>query len=160
MLDSDCTNACALNGLPGPMRHWFTTFCSKTLQHPVLLYSARLFQNIPFLNIFFYFHYMDILYFDFWFEWLCTSVGFTLRALNRQPRHAGAKSKKTHGYPAYPVFFSIRHGLCGKNHARSVAVLSFYWTILPSTTAFCGTVLVGHHRSLLSNDFMDKYCAT
>ena len=26
MLDSDCTNACAFNGLPGPMRHWFTGF--------------------------------------------------------------------------------------------------------------------------------------
>ena len=26
MLDSSCANACALNGLPGPMRHWFTGF--------------------------------------------------------------------------------------------------------------------------------------
>ena len=26
LLDSDCTNACAFNGLPGPMRHWFTCF--------------------------------------------------------------------------------------------------------------------------------------
>ena len=26
MLDCSCTNACALNGLPGPMRHWFTGF--------------------------------------------------------------------------------------------------------------------------------------
>ena len=26
MLDSGCANACALNGLPGPMRHWFTGF--------------------------------------------------------------------------------------------------------------------------------------
>ena len=24
MLDSSCANACALNGLPGPMRLWFT----------------------------------------------------------------------------------------------------------------------------------------
>ena len=26
MLDCSCTNACASNGLPGPMRHWFTGF--------------------------------------------------------------------------------------------------------------------------------------
>ena len=26
MLESDCTNACAFNGLPGPKRHWFTGF--------------------------------------------------------------------------------------------------------------------------------------
>ena len=26
MLDSSCANACALNGLPGPMRRWFTGF--------------------------------------------------------------------------------------------------------------------------------------
>ena len=26
MLNSGCANACALNGLPGPMRHWFTRF--------------------------------------------------------------------------------------------------------------------------------------
>ena len=26
MLDSGCANACALNGLRGPMRHWFTGF--------------------------------------------------------------------------------------------------------------------------------------
>lgn len=71
--------------------------------------SATLLRKVvpkhSFFEHIFYFHYMDILYFDFWFEWLRTSVGFTLRALNRQLRHAGAKSKKTHGYPAYPVFF-------------------------------------------------------
>ena len=26
LIDSDCTNACAFNGLPGPMRHWLTSF--------------------------------------------------------------------------------------------------------------------------------------
>ncbi len=33
MLDCSCTNACALNGLPGPMRHWFTGF-THSLTHP------------------------------------------------------------------------------------------------------------------------------
>ena len=32
MLDSGCANACALNGLPGPMRHWFTGF-THSLTH-------------------------------------------------------------------------------------------------------------------------------
>ena len=32
MLDSSCANACALNGLPGPMRHWFTGF-TQSLTH-------------------------------------------------------------------------------------------------------------------------------
>ena len=30
LLDSDCANACAFNGLPGPMRHWFTGFTHYT----------------------------------------------------------------------------------------------------------------------------------
>ena len=32
MLDSSCANACALNGLPGPMRLWFTGF-THSLTH-------------------------------------------------------------------------------------------------------------------------------
>ena len=32
LLNSDCTNACAFNGLPGPMRHWFTGFTHSLLE--------------------------------------------------------------------------------------------------------------------------------
>ena len=43
MLDSSCANACALNGLPGPMRHWFTGFTHSLLFSivmTVLLFDA------------------------------------------------------------------------------------------------------------------------
>ena len=33
LLDSDCANACAFSGLPGPMRHWFTGFTHSLWIH-------------------------------------------------------------------------------------------------------------------------------
>lgn len=49
MLDSGCTNAGALNGLPGPTRHWFTRFThshslvtdNHTDSHAVRLYFGH-----------------------------------------------------------------------------------------------------------------------
>ena len=40
MLDSDCTNACAFNGLPGPMRHWFTGFTHSLTGRPAMHWAG------------------------------------------------------------------------------------------------------------------------
>ena len=40
MLDSDCTDACAFNGLPWPMRHWFTGI-THSLQKNILSKSIK-----------------------------------------------------------------------------------------------------------------------
>ena len=50
MLDSSCANACALNGLPGPMRHWFTGF-THSLTHPChLMWRVRLQTEEAYVN--------------------------------------------------------------------------------------------------------------
>ena len=45
MLDSSCANACALNGLPGPMRHWFTGFTHSLTHLSHVLAGERAIYN-------------------------------------------------------------------------------------------------------------------
>ena len=48
MLDSSCANACALNGLPGPMRHWFTGFTHSLIHsHASRQYGRSLLMVQP-----------------------------------------------------------------------------------------------------------------
>ena len=46
MLDSSCANDCTLNRLPGPMRHWFTSFTHSHTQTQTLCHDAHIFSSI------------------------------------------------------------------------------------------------------------------
>ena len=46
MLDSGCANAWALNGLPGPMRHWFTGFTHSHLRSGTWEHAVAVLKHV------------------------------------------------------------------------------------------------------------------